>query len=110
MDSCHLDTGLNDLGRLIFIGANADIKQLHLDDWIQLYYDAFERGTKEYGVENPYSLELAREMFAYHYASELSFTLMILGLECQKVTDEKVRDLLIERMISSFEPIRGKYE
>lgn len=104
-----LDTGLNDLCRLILVSVNADLKE-HLDDWIKLYYEAFDKGTKDWNVANPYTPHLCQAMFDFHYPEELNFSLMILGLEYQKADDEAVRQRLVDRMISSFERVRNDYE
>ncbi|KAH7711959.1 hypothetical protein AAVH_20719 [Aphelenchoides avenae] len=103
------NTGIGDLGHLILIGANAKLREAHLDEWLELYYDTFEASTKRFGVPNQYTLDVVKEMFRHHYPSELIFALLVLSLSFEKTTEQGQKNL-VERMISCFEVVRKNYE
>lgn len=95
---------------MILIGAGHDLKQRHLDDWLELYYDTFSAATKRYCAENAYSLDLVREMFDYHYEYELGFSLMVIALSLEKAICDEERKSLLVRLESCFEVVRKNYE
>lgn len=105
-----LDSGLNDLVRLILVCSNASLKIRHLKEWINLYYETFANSCKKYDVTNPLTLKMTYQMFHYHYPSELLFSYIILLNHYARATDPGMQTCLLGRMISGFEFIRRDYE
>lgn len=110
LNETSLDTGIGDLSHLILVGASPDMKERHLDDWLQLYCGSFADATRRYGVENEYNIKLVRKMWAHHYPSEIFFSFIVFAFSYEKATCDEERTSLLDRFESCFEVVRKDYE
>ncbi|KAF7638723.1 RING-type domain-containing protein [Meloidogyne graminicola] len=60
----HINTGLNDIIRLIFTGVNYKLRKQKLWEWLNLYFDTLQNESKKLGILFNYSKELRKLLYS----------------------------------------------